>query len=59
VCVCVCHLQARGKYEAERASLKTEITSAAAATEAVRKEAARVDAELKDYKARAQVCVCV
>jgi phage shock protein A len=57
--VCVCHLQARGKYEAERASLKTEITSAAAATEAVRKEAARVDAELKDYKARAQVCVCV
>jgi len=47
--------QARGKFEAEREAMRSEVAHAAAAAEGVRKEVARAEAELRDYKSRALV----
>ena len=46
----------RGKYEAEHQSKAIESALATQAAEVARRDAERFEAELKDYKNRAQVC---
>ena len=51
--------QAKGKYEAEQQAHKLEVALAGAGAETARKEVEKLEVELRDYKARAQVRVCV
>jgi hypothetical protein len=48
-------LQARGKFEAEKASLILEVGQARASIDVAHRDTARVESDLKEYRARAQV----